>query len=72
MSAARAVAILIVVALVGALVANVSAQSPSAAPTANAPVGNIPEKPPQYWTAEGGTQGQWAALRHHCIDTLWK
>ncbi|MGC1193094.1 MAG: hypothetical protein WA861_21105, partial [Candidatus Binatus sp.] len=36
---------------------NANAQSPSAAPTADAPVGNIPERPPQYWTAEGGTQG---------------
>ena len=45
---------------------NANAQSPSAAPTADAPVGNIPERPPQYWTAEGGTQGQWAALREHC------
>ena len=33
-------------------------------------LGSIPETPPQYWTAEGGTQGQWTALRQHCIDTL--
>ncbi len=26
-----------------------------------------PEKPPQHWTAEGRTQGQWTALRDHCM-----
>ena len=66
MNAVRAAPIVIVLALVGALVASVGAQSPSAAPTVNAPVGSIPEKPPQFWTADGGTQGQWTALREHC------
>jgi hypothetical protein len=28
---------------------------------------SIPEKPPQHWTAEGRTQGQWTALRDHCM-----
>jgi hypothetical protein len=28
---------------------------------------SIPEKPPQNWTAEGETQGQWTALREHCV-----
>jgi len=28
---------------------------------------SIPEKPPQHWTAEGKTQGQWTALRAHCV-----
>ena len=46
--------------------ASASAQSPSAAPTTNAPVGSIPEMPPQWWTADGGTQGQWTAMREHC------
>ncbi len=71
MNFVKATAIVFVLAIgVALVVLSASAQSPSAAPTANAPVGNIPEKPPQYWTAEGGTQGQWAALRQHCIDTL--
>lgn len=28
---------------------------------------SIPEKPPPHWAAKGGTQGQWTALREHCI-----
>jgi hypothetical protein len=28
---------------------------------------SIPEKPSQRWTAEGKTQGQWTALRAHCV-----
>jgi hypothetical protein len=47
------------------IVVSANAQSPSAAPTTNAQVG-IPEEAPQYWTAEGGTQGQWTAMREHC------
>jgi len=63
----KAIAIGIVVAIGAALmVASVNAQSPAAAPTTNAPVGSIPEEPPQYWMAEGGTQGQWTAMREHC------
>jgi hypothetical protein len=27
---------------------------------------SIPEKPPQWWTADGGTQGQWTAIRKNC------
>ena len=27
----------------------------------------MPEKPPQYWIANGGTQGAWTALRQHCV-----
>jgi len=40
---------------------------PAAAPTTTAALG-IPEKPPQFWTADGGTQGQWTALRKRCAD----
>ena len=28
---------------------------------------SVPEKPSQRWTAEGKTQGQWTALREHCV-----
>src|SRR5258707_5599419 len=43
-----------------------AAPPPPALPINNAPVGHIPEKPPQYWTAEGGTQAQWTAIRERC------
>ena len=67
MNFAKAIGIAIIVASAAALVvASAKAQSPSAAPTTNAPVGSIPEMPPQYWTADGGTQGQWTAMREHC------
>jgi len=47
-----------------------SAQSLSAAPTVNAPVGSIPgkPKPPQWWAADGGTQASWMAFRQRCAD----
>jgi len=28
---------------------------------------SVLEKPSQRWTAEGKTQGQWTALREHCV-----
>jgi hypothetical protein len=56
----------IVVGLLAALVVTgVGAQQ--ATPT-NAPVTAIPEKPPQFWTADGGTQASWMALRKRCAD----
>ncbi len=45
--------------------------SPSATPTTSAPVGSIPENAPQYWSAEGGTQGEWTAMREHCRAVLF-
>lgn len=67
MNVVKTAAIVFVVVIGAALiVASVGAQSPSAVPTTNARVGSIPEKPPQFWTADGGTQGQWTALREHC------
>jgi hypothetical protein len=50
------------------MVASVGARSPSAAPTATIARFILSERPPQYWTAEGGTQGQWMALRQRCAD----
>jgi hypothetical protein len=67
MTLVKGTVFVIVVAVGTALVgASAGAQSPSGAPTTNAPVGSIPEKAPQFWTAEGGTQGQWTAMREHC------
>ena len=51
------------------VVLSASAQSPSAAQADPKRSGrlNIPEKPPQFWTpVDGGTEGQWTALREHC------
>ena len=69
MNVVRSIAIVIVVAIGAALmVASVGAQSPSAAPTAKIARFIVSEKPPQYWTAEGGTQAGWMALRQRCAD----
>ena len=71
MNSARA-SVMAFLFLVGAalVIASANAQSPSAAATSSSSVSPIPLTPPQWWTAEGGTQGQWNALRQHCIDTL--
>ena len=69
MNLVKATAIVFFVAIVAALVvANVSAQSRSPAPTTSARFSSISEKPPQFWTAEGGTQASWMALRQRCAD----
>ncbi len=71
MDTPRAAVIAILTLLcVALLMASANAQSPSAIATSGAPVSPIPQTPPQYWAAYGGTQGQWNALRQHCIDTL--
>jgi len=48
----------------------VRAQAPVATPTPlppGTPTG-IPEQVPANWSAQGMTQGEWTALRHHCLD----
>jgi hypothetical protein len=69
MKIAKAIAVVIVVAIGAALIAaSTSAQSPSATPTATIARFTISEEPPQYWTAEGGTQASWMAFRQRCAD----
>ena len=69
MKLGKATAIVFFLAMGAALIVlSANAQSPSAAPTAKIARFILSEKPPQYWTAEGGTQGQWMALRQRCAD----
>jgi hypothetical protein len=67
MKLVKAAAIALFIGMLASVVGlTASAQSPSASSATSAPVGNIPEKPPQFWTASGETQAQWTALREHC------
>lgn len=69
MKSARATLVAILFSMGAALiVADANAQSPSTTPTAKVARFILSEKPPPYWTAEGGTQGQWIALRQRCAD----
>ena len=67
MNAVKAIAIVIVVALVAVLMGTTAgAQSASATPTAGgtSPLGNVPEG----WKAEGWSQSAWVALYEQCLN----
>jgi hypothetical protein len=67
MNTAKAARVAILMSLSVALVmVSAEAQSPSAGPTTSAPVGQIPEKVPPNWKANGWDQSSWTAFREHC------
>jgi hypothetical protein len=67
MNFVKATAIVFVLAIgVALVVLSARAQTPSVAPTGNAPVGNIPEEIPPNFRANGWDQAGWTAMREHC------